>query len=64
MMQGCSHQNQQTKGGYHMSGVFFFIICVCALSLYSINHKMSTGMHATLLALAFIVSLSVGASAG
>ena len=47
-----------------MSGVFFFIICVCALSRYSMNHKMSTGMHATLLALAFVVSLSIGSSAG
>lgn len=47
-----------------MSGVFFFIICVCGLSFYSMNHKMSTGMHAALLALAFVVSLSIGASAG
>lgn len=47
-----------------MSGVSFFIICVCGLSIYSMNHKMSTGMHAALLALAFVVSLSIGASAG
>ena len=47
-----------------MSGVFFFLICVCALSIYSMNHKMSTGTHAALLALAVVVSLSVGASAG
>ena len=47
-----------------MSGVTFFLICVCALSLYSMNHKMSTGMHATLLALAFVVSLSIGSRAG
>lgn len=46
-----------------MSGVSFFIICVCVLSLYSMNHKMSTGMHAALLALAFVVSLSIGARA-
>lgn len=47
-----------------MSGVSFFIICVCGLSIYSMNHKMSAGMHAALLALAFVVSLSIGASAG
>lgn len=47
-----------------MAGVFFFLICVCALSLYSMNHKMSTGMHATLLAFAFVVSLSIGSSVG
>jgi hypothetical protein len=47
-----------------MSGVIFFLICVCALSLYSMNHKMSTGIHAALLAFAFVVSLSIGSSVG
>lgn len=47
-----------------MSGVFFFIICVCALSLYSMNHKMSTATHAVLLLIALTISFQIGSTAG
>ena len=47
-----------------MSGVFFFIICVCTLSLYSMNHKMSTGTHAVLLLITLAISFQIGSTAG
>ena len=47
-----------------MSGVFFFIICVCALSLYSMNHKMSTATHAVLLLITLAISFQIGSTAG
>lgn len=46
-----------------MSGVFFFIICVCALSLYSMNHKMSAATHAVLLLIALAISFQIGSTA-
>lgn len=47
-----------------MSGIIFFLICVCALSLYSMNHKMSTGTHAALILIALAISFQIGSSAG
>lgn len=47
-----------------MSGVFFFIVCVCGLSLYSMNHKMSTGTHAALLLIVLAISFQIGSNAG
>lgn len=47
-----------------MSGVIFFLICVCGLSLYSMNHKMSTATHAVLLLIALTISFQIGSTAG
>ena len=47
-----------------MSGAFFFIICVCAISIYAMNYKMSTATHAVLLLIALAISFQVGSTAG
>ena len=47
-----------------MSGVIFFLVCVCGLSLYSMNHKMSTATHAVLLLIALTISFQIGSAAG
>ena len=47
-----------------MSGVIFFLVCVCGLSLYSMNHKMSTATHAVLLLIALAISFQIGSTAG
>ena len=47
-----------------MSGVIFFLIFVCGLSLYSMNHKMSTATHAVLLLIALTISFQIGSTAG
>lgn len=47
-----------------MPGAFFFIICVCAISIYAMNHKMSTATHAVLLLIALAISFQIGSTAG